>query len=159
MIRLSKLADYAMVVLFRLSAAPEPGEGVQTSPGIASATGVPEPTVAKVLKLLTAASLVHSHRGARGGYRLARGLEDISVADVITAVDGPIALTACVAGAHAVCGTEGSCALRGRWKLVNDAIRRALDGITLAEMFDEPLAGSLRMLPALPVPALQTHAE
>ncbi len=138
MIRLSKLTDYAVVVLFKLSAA-EAAESVQTSPGIAIATGVPEPTVAKVLKLLTASALVASHRGARGGYRLARSLEEISIADVITAVDGPIALTACVDGAQVTCGNGEGCALRGRWQLVNDAIRRALEGISLAEMFEEPL--------------------
>ena len=71
---------------------------MQTSPGIAAATGIPEPTVAKVLKTLAAAGLVASQRGARGGYRLARPLAAIPVADVIAAIDGPIALTACVDG-------------------------------------------------------------
>ncbi len=68
MLRLSKLTDYAVVVLVRLSAL----DGVQTSPGIAAATGIPEPTVAKVLKTLAASDLVSSQRGARGGYRLNR---------------------------------------------------------------------------------------
>ncbi len=161
MIRLSKLTDYAVVVLLRLSAAPDPAEGVQTSPGIAAATGVPEPTVAKVLKLLTASALVSSHRGARGGYRLARGLEEISIADVIAAVDGPIALTACVEGAQSACGTggDGGCALRGRWKRVNDAIRHALEGISLAEMFDDPLPTVHHRKAALPLSPVSTHAD
>ena len=92
MLRLSKLTDYAVVVLVRLSRE----TGVQTSPGIAVGTGIPEPTVAKVLKTLAAGGLVASQRGARGGYRLLRPLSAIPVADVIAAVDGPIALTACV---------------------------------------------------------------
>ena len=88
MLRLSKLTDYAVVVLVRLGGS----EGVQTSTGIAAATGIPEPTVAKVLKTLAASDLVASQRGARGGYRLNRSLAAIPIADVIAAVDGPIAL-------------------------------------------------------------------
>lgn len=132
MLRLSKLTDYAVVVLIRLS---EQGcEPVQTSPGIALATGVPEPTVAKVLKALSGASLVASQRGARGGYRLARTLDRVTIADVIAAIDGPIALTACVDGSGGCCDVQNVCAVKGRWDLVNDAIRDALAAITLAEM-------------------------
>lgn len=129
MLRLSKLTDYAVVVLIRL------GSGdVQTSPGIAQATGVPEPTVAKVLKALTIAGLVASQRGARGGYRLVRGLSAIALTEVITAIDGPIALTACVEGSPAPCETSSSCPMRGRWDVVNDAVRDALASISLADM-------------------------
>jgi FeS assembly SUF system regulator len=130
MLRLSKLADYAVVVLVRLSYdAP-----CQTSPGIAAATGVPEPTVAKVLKALAGNGLVTSQRGARGGYRLAQPLSQVSVAAVVTAIDGPIALTACVEGSHAGCEAECHCPVRGRWDLVNMAVREALSAITLADM-------------------------
>src|ERR1700727_2398155 len=99
MLRLSKLTDYAVGVLVRLGVT----EGVQTSPGIAGATGIPEPTVAKVLKTLAASNLVSSQRGARGGYRLNRNLSTIPIADVIAAVDGPIALAACVGGSSTCC--------------------------------------------------------
>ena len=139
MLRLSKLADYAVVVLIRLAdgplADPAPaGEAIQTTPGIAAATGVPEPTVAKVLKALAGAGLVVSVRGAHGGYRLRRTLRAIAVADVIAAIDGPIALTACVDGSLSSCDVQGLCAVRGRWDLVNHAIRAALTGITLDDM-------------------------
>jgi FeS assembly SUF system regulator len=135
MLRLSKLTDYAVVVLNRLGDCQEAGaDCVQTSPGIAAATGVPEPTVAKVLKALAAAGLVTSQRGARGGYRLSRALDIVTVVDVIVAVDGPIALTACVDGGIGCCEVERQCAMRGRWGLVNDAIRTALSNITLADM-------------------------
>ncbi len=139
MVRLSKLTDYAVVVLMRLSAA----QPVQTSPGIAAVTGIPEPTVAKVLKLLAAAHLTASSRGARGGYRLARTLDAISVADVIAAIDGPIALTACVEGATTCCEVSGMCAVRGRWAVVNDAIRDTLAGISLAELRPDPSPAAL----------------
>ncbi|WP_428538205.1 SUF system Fe-S cluster assembly regulator [Rhodopila sp.] len=129
MLRLSKLTDYAVVVLVRLSATGP----VQTSPGIAAATGIPEPTVAKVLKALSAGDLVASQRGAKGGYRLNRDLAEIPIADVIAAIDGPIALTACVDGSFSGCESQ-LCPMRGRWDPVNDAIRDALNGITLADM-------------------------
>ena len=130
MLRLSKLTDYAVVVLVRL------GEesGLQTSGGIAATTGVPEPTVAKVLKIMTSAGLVSSQRGARGGYRLARPLHTIPVADVITAIDGPIALTACVEHSALVCDSSPLCPVKGRWDAVNRAILDTLSAMSLADM-------------------------
>ena len=107
---------------------------MQTSPGIAAATGIPEPTVAKVLKTLAAGGLVASQRGARGGYRLLRPLAAIPVADVIAAIDGPIALTACVDGSADRVRVRGPCPMRGRWDPVNEAIHQALSAITLADM-------------------------
>ncbi len=150
MLRVSKLTDYAVVVLVRLSAQSECGVlSVQTSPAIAAATCVPEPTVAKVLKALSTAGLVLSQRGARGGYRLIRPLETITVADVIVAIDGPIALTACVDGGAGGCEVGEVCAVKGRWDLVNDAIRQSLVSITLADMRDAaPQARVYNFLPA-----------
>ncbi len=147
MLRVSKLTDYAVVVLVRLSANPGCGEGlVQTSPAIAAATCVPEPTVAKVLKALSTSGLVISQRGARGGYRLQRPLETISVADVIAAIDGPIVLTACVDGGMGGCDVSGVCAVKGRWDLVNDAIRQSLSAITLADMRDAGIPASRALI-------------
>ncbi len=128
MFRLSKLTDYAVVVLVRLAR----GTDIQTSPTIASATGIPEPTVAKVLKTLTQANLVASHRGAHGGYRLARPLASIAVAEIIEALDGPIALTACVDGGG--CDSAILCPMHKSWDPVNTAIRQALSAISLADM-------------------------
>ncbi len=149
MLRLSKLTDYAVVVLVRLSK----GDEVQTSPGIAAATGIPEPTVAKVLKTLAAGGLVASQRGARGGYRLMRSLAAIPVSDVIAAIDGPIALTACVDGAAATCDSQEICPMRGRWNPVNHAIRQALSDITLADMMEAAIPPAFRKAayqPAVP---------
>ena len=147
MLRLSKLTDYAVVVLTCLSEGERVlgrPDAVQTTPRIAGATGVPEPTVAKVLKALSVANLVASQRGARGGYRLTRSLGDITIADVIAAIDGPIALTACVDGAGGSCDVEGRCAVKGRWDLVNDAIHGALSQITLADMREASLPPQFR---------------
>ena len=148
MLRLSKLTDYAVVVLVRLSR----GEPVQTSPGIAATTGVPEPTVAKVLKALATAGLVSSQRGARGGYRLARPLSAIPVASVVSAIDGPITLAACVEGSGTGCEAEHLCPVRGRWDPVNDAVLQALSRITLADMDRSPPR------PFPPRPAAQSEA-
>ncbi len=141
MLRLSKLTDYAVVVLVRLARSAD----VQTSPGIALATGIPEPTVAKVLKTLSAGGLVSSQRGARGGYRLMRELHAIPVSDVIAAIDGPIALTACVDGSLTECESQGLCPMRGRWDPVNDAIQQALASISLADMQDAALPAAFRV--------------
>jgi FeS assembly SUF system regulator len=132
MFRLSKLTDYAVVVLVRLARSGATNGAVQTSPGISVSTGIPEPTVAKVLKAMAGKGLVTSLRGAHGGYRLNRGLCSIRVAEVIEAIDGPIALTACVDGGD--CESQCLCPMRGRWDPVNAAIRAALNRITLADM-------------------------
>jgi FeS assembly SUF system regulator len=134
MLRVSKLTDYAVVVLVCLAEV----QTVQTSRGIAATTGIPEPTVAKVLKALTNENLVVSQRGAKGGYLLNRSLSTITVADVIAALDGPVALTACVEGATN-CEARASCPMHGRWDPVNEAINRALINITLADMCATPL--------------------
>lgn len=151
MLRLSKLTDYAVVVLVRLSA----GDGVQTSPGIAHATGIPEPTVAKVLKALSGSELVVSQRGARGGYRLSRPLGGVPISEVIEAIDGPIALTACVDGTVGLCEAEHLCPVRGRWDPVNEAIQQALSTITLAEMRDASIPRAFRVPPPVPLTAAE----
>ncbi|MFT8245445.1 SUF system Fe-S cluster assembly regulator [Roseomonas sp. BN140053] len=134
MLRLSKLTDYAVLLLAKLG---QDG-GLRTAPELAAATGLGEPTVSKVLKILGHAGLVDSARGARGGYRLSRPLAEVPLSAVIVAVDGPIALTACVDGATGGCEAEALCPVRGRWDPVNDAIRKALSGITLADLAPNP---------------------
>ena len=141
MLRLSKLTDYAVVVLVRLSRE----VGVQTSPGIAVTTGIPEPTVAKVLKALAAGGLVASQRGARGGYRMLRPLSAIPIADVIATMDGPIALTACVEASAVECESQALCPMRGRWDPVNEAIQQALSSITLADMQEAAIPRAFRV--------------
>jgi FeS assembly SUF system regulator len=134
-LRLSKLTDYAVVVLTRLARdGAGPSGPVQTALSLAGDTGIAEPTVAKVLKVLAQAGLVEGVRGPRGGYRLTRPLASMPLSEVIVAIDGPIALTACVDGGSGMCEAEGICPVRGRWDPVNEAIRRALSGITLGDL-------------------------
>jgi len=129
-LRLSKLADYAVVLLDRLG---QDG-ALHTAPALAVATGIAEPTVAKVLRILSQGGLVEAQRGARGGHRLTRPTCAIPLADVIIAVDGPIALTACVDGASGGCESEGHCPVRGRWDPVNQAVHAALSAVTIADL-------------------------
>lgn len=153
MLRLSKLTDYAVVVLAKLAV----DDAVRTAPNLASSTGIPEPTVAKVLKTLTAAGLVTSFRGARGGYLLSRPLSAIPISDVIAAIDGPIALTACVEGSSSGCDCQDICCMRGLWDPVNEAIRSALASITLADMRESVLT-PLRSSAGLAKTAADLHA-
>jgi FeS assembly SUF system regulator len=132
MLRISKLADYAVVVLAAMVGAQ--GDERLTAAGLSALTRLPEPTVAKVLKLLAKGGLVSSTRGASGGYVLERAAAKISVAEIIAAVDGPVSLTACVSGAEGCCDYAGSCLVRGRWDGVNVAIRTALENVTLQDM-------------------------
>ncbi len=131
MIRLSKLADYAVVMLSHMAA--REGE-VYTTARLAGRSAVPEPTAAKILKQLVRGSILASQRGSNGGYGLARPASEITVAEIIVAIDGPIALAACVEGSGDHCGVEDMCSMRGNWNRVNRAIRDALDDISLADM-------------------------
>jgi len=150
MIRLSKLTDYAIVVMAQMA---RDRSAIHTVPQLADRTGVPAPTVAKLLKLLTPAGLMISHRGAAGGYTLAKPAEDITMAAIIAALEGPIALTACVDGHDGQCGVESLCPMRGNWDKVNKAIRRALEEVSLADMAVVPT------FPPLSVPAASRTAN
>ncbi len=140
--KLSRMTDYGIVVLSQLA---QEGTEVSTAADLSSHTGVPAPTVAKLLKLLGRAGLVVSQRGALGGYTLARSPVCISVGEVMTAIDGPVWITACVTAADRGCKVETTCPIHGRWDQVNLAVRRTLDEITLAELI---APGSLVHTPA-----------
>ncbi|TXH04106.1 MAG: SUF system Fe-S cluster assembly regulator [Nevskiaceae bacterium] len=130
MLKLSKLADYATMLMTAMAAAPTQ---LHTAQGLAASTRVSAPTAAKLLKLLARAGLVESLRGAHGGYRLSVAPERINVAQVIDALEGPIAVTEC-SEHRGGCSIESSCATRANWRLINHAIRQALEAVTLAQM-------------------------
>ncbi|MDP6709268.1 MAG: Rrf2 family transcriptional regulator, partial [Alphaproteobacteria bacterium] len=109
-------------------------DSVLTAGQLSSESGVPLPTVAKILKQLTAAGLVVSQRGAGGGYALSRSAEAITAADIIGVLEGPVLLTACVDGSGDECGVEALCPMRGNWNKVNEAVRHALEEVSLADM-------------------------
>ena len=131
MLRLNRITDYAVVVLSQMAREPD---RLVTAPQLAEDTQVPQPTVAKVLKALARGGVLTSHRGASGGYALARTPEAITMLEVIRALEGPVSLTDCVDGAEGDCNVENLCPMRGNWDRVNDAIRVALESVSLADM-------------------------
>ncbi len=131
MIRMTKQADYGIVLLTRMASEPER----QFASGeLAEETQLPAPTVSKILKILAREDLLDSHRGVKGGYCLARDTAAITMAEIIGALDGPIAITECIDDTPGECSQEPLCAVRGNWQRINDAIRLALANITLASM-------------------------
>lgn len=130
MLRISKLTDYGTVVLAHLADAEE---RLQSASEIATVTGLGAPTVSKLLKQLARAGLVASERGANGGYRLAKAPADISAAEIIDALEGPLAITEC-SGHESSCELEDVCSVGSSWQQINLQIRRALAGISLTEL-------------------------
>jgi FeS assembly SUF system regulator len=130
-LKLSRMIDYGVVILSQMT---NQRDGLVTAPELAEATGLPAPMVSKVLKSLARSDLVSSHRGVRGGYALTRMPEDISVASIVEALEGPVALTACVEASDSHCRVESLCPIRGGWEKVNDAIREALEAVSLADL-------------------------
>ncbi len=132
MIRLSKMADYAIVLLTYVAKSED--DGLCTARSLSERSGLPLPTVSKVLKNMARAELVVAHRGKKGGYSLARPAAQISVAEMITAVDGPIALTECGSHAPSLCEIEPTCPVRSNWATITATVRRALADLTLEQM-------------------------
>ena len=131
MIRVSRMADYGVVAMAHIARRPA---ARHTAASIAAETGVPRPIAGKLLKLLARAGILTSYRGAKGGYVLSRAPTNISVAELVAAVDGPISLADCLDGPSGTCGLESFCSVRGPWRKITDAIRGALDEVTLADM-------------------------
>ena len=131
MLRMTKQADYGIVLLSHMAARPERRFA---APELAGATQLPQPTVSKILKLLSRGGVLDSHRGVKGGYSLAEHPEEITVARLIEVLDGPIAFTECIEDAPGECSQEAFCQLRGNWQRINRAIRDALEEISLAEL-------------------------
>lgn len=130
MLRMSKLTDYGIVVMSHLASEPE---RPHTATELALETQVSQPTVSKILKILTREGLLDSYRGAKGGYRLARGADAISIAEIINALEGPIAITEC-SSALGACDQEPHCTVSSHWQWINQTIYKALDDVSLAEM-------------------------
>ncbi|MGY0560857.1 MULTISPECIES: SUF system Fe-S cluster assembly regulator [unclassified Luteimonas] len=133
MLRVTRLTDYATVVLTVLAAQPET---VLSAAELAERAGLETPTVSKVLKPLAQAGLVEGFRGAHGGYRLARAPRDISLLEIVEAMEGPIAMTECSLEEH-VCGIASQCGVRANWRRINDVVAAALRDVSLAQMFDD----------------------
>jgi FeS assembly SUF system regulator len=130
MIRITKQTDYGIVLLTHLAAHPD---RPYNAPELSAEARLPLPMVSKILKLLARDGLLTSHRGVKGGYSLSRPPAEISMAEIIASLEGPIAITECIS-VDSDCTHEALCPTRGNWQRINQAVRTALEGITLAEM-------------------------
>ena len=131
MIRLSRLTDYGIVLMAHLAGA---GDGPHAARDIAAETQLPLPAVSKLLKSLAREGLLTSSRGAKGGYRLARPAEQITVPEMIAALEGrPLGFTECAQHPGA-CPQEAACHVRTPWQQISRAVQGALARITLADL-------------------------
>lgn len=140
MLKVAKLTDYAVVILAYMAEQ----EQKATAGYIAEKVRLSVPTVAKIMKQLATASLISSIRGVGGGYKLDRAAGDISLIEIIEAMEGPVALTACVEGVEQECALLSHCPASGRWDAVNTSIRNALSDITLADMMNKKTIEKIR---------------
>jgi FeS assembly SUF system regulator len=130
MLKMSKLTDYGTIVLAQLSV----DEGRMSSAHkVAADTRLAKPTVSKLLKTLSHAGLVISQRGTQGGYALARPPEEISAAQIIDALEGPVAITECSSG-KGLCDLEPVCRVGNAWQRINIKIRQALEEVSLTDL-------------------------
>jgi FeS assembly SUF system regulator len=157
MLRITRQTDYGVIMLTQLAA--QPGR-VFSTPELAAPL-IPVPMAGKVLKALARSGILVSHRGATGGYSLARAPESITVAQILVALEGPIALTECIALGPGECDQERGCPTRANWRRLNEVVARALDGVTLADMVEGSSSVPGRAIPPamrLPVLAATTTA-
>ncbi|HVB34153.1 MAG TPA: SUF system Fe-S cluster assembly regulator [Patescibacteria group bacterium] len=136
MVRLSKLTDYGLVLMSRLAQAHTPS--FRTARDLAVELQLPLPTVSKLLKALLQSGLLVSHRGMRGGYSLSRKPREIGLAEIITALEGPIALTECSTDVTGLCQLETCCAIRKNQQMISQAVRSVLEKLTLSDLI-QPL--------------------
>jgi len=142
MLRISKLTDYGIVLLAHF-AREEPG-ATRNAREMAEETTLPFPVVSKMLKTLAGAELLESHRGAKGGYCLARSPAKLSVAEIIQALEGPIAVMECTVGpGH--CEQESNCQISEPWQRINRAIQETLERVTLDELASRPASDLIQL--------------
>jgi FeS assembly SUF system regulator len=132
MLRISKLADYGTIVLTAMGREPA---WTFSAAELASRTGVPAPSVSKILKILLRQGIVVSLRGASGGYKLARSPAEISTVQILNALDGPLGVTECSVS-PGLCKREAHCGTRTHWHMINRVVLQALEQITLQQMLD-----------------------
>ena len=136
MVRLSKLTDYALVVMSCMARSSNPSS--RTARDLSVELRLPLPTVSKLLKELLQSGLLVSHRGTKGGYSLTREPHEISLAEIIAAMEGPIALTECSTDTIGLCELEPCCAIKKNQQIISQAVRGVLDRLTLADLI-QPL--------------------
>jgi FeS assembly SUF system regulator len=150
MFRLNKLTDYGIVLMAHVARSSEIAP--HTARSLSQETGLPLPTVGKLLRQLSEAGLLSSHRGIKGGYNLAREATTISVADIILALEGPIGFTECSV-MPGLCDLERSCSIKINSQIIGDALRDALEHVMLADLNQQmpasPRSGKEKMVTSI----------
>lgn len=146
MLRISKLTDYAIIIMSFLALAPEK---IASAAEIASQIHLSVPTVSKLLKIVCEAGLVTSFRGTGGGYQLSRPVQAITLADIVSAIEGNVAMTECCMSEN-LCVLDSLCALKENWKMINKMILKTLASLTLADMM-RPLTEHRLTLKGIPI--------
>jgi FeS assembly SUF system regulator len=146
MLRISKLTDYATVIMSYLALN---ATQVASATHIAKEIRLGAPTVSKILKILCEAHLVTSYRGTGGGYQLARSSSEITVADIVSAIEGNLAMTECCSGKN-LCALDSLCSIKENWQIINKIILTALSGLTLAQM-TKPISQKQFKLHGIPI--------
>jgi len=141
MIRLSRLTDYGLVLMGEIGRRPHQWH---TARGLALACRLPLPTVSKLLKILLQSGLLASHRGIKGGYELAQEPHLVSIAEVISALEGPLALTECSMDIAGRCDLESSCRIKDNQRVINQAVRGALENVMLSDFIQPMRLTSIR---------------
>src|SRR5271163_1913307 len=136
MVRLGKSTDYGLVLMTCIARSEE--HSLRAARDLARESRLPLSTVSKLLKELSQSGLLVSHRGTKGGYVLARGSHNISVIDIIAAIEGPVAFTECTTDVTGLCDIEPCCPIKKNQQVINQAVRGVLEKITLADLI-EPL--------------------
>jgi FeS assembly SUF system regulator len=131
MFRLSKATDYGIVLMAQL--AQDPTDAPRGARELAECVELPVPMASKILKALAREGLLDSQRGSKGGYRLARAPEELTVSEMIRVLEGPVALTDCAIG-PSLCEHETMCAVREPWQMISRVVEQALSDMTLADL-------------------------
>lgn len=132
MLKITRQTDYAVMILTRF--AQEGPARIHNARDLSEETEVPPPMASKILKILAREGLLISQRGVKGGYRLARPASQVTIGEVIRAIEGPVAITECVEAAPGDCDKESWCPVRSNWQRINDAVEAAVEAISLEEM-------------------------
>jgi len=148
MLRLSKMTDYGVLLMSELAKQPD---NVQRAPNLAELTHIPQPTVRKVMTALIQSNLVESTRGVNGGYKLQANPKDISVRELIHALEGNVALTDCEVSGDKACEQSGVCGMRTNWLKINQAMRDALQNISLEDMVNAGFTPVFTMQKVVPI--------
>lgn len=152
MVRLEKLTDYGLVLLSCITRSPR--TSLRTARDLAQESGLPQPTVSRLLQDLLKGGLLESQRGVRGGYRLAKSPREISIAAVIVALEGPIRLTVCSSEAPGACDLEPHCAIKTNQRVINAAVRGVLERLSLADLMEPLQLMTIQDAQGRPIPVI-----